>query len=91
MSSDAARLKKYKETGRFIPVTSYTGTESAKTVLQEDARFPSTKADLVKHQGWKVIDLTEEKRVHLSDLLVKLPEKTYKDVQDVITELEAFL
>lgn len=91
MSSDAARLKKYKETGRFMPVTSYTGAESAKAVLQEDARFPSTKAELVKHQGWKVIDLSEEKRVHLSDLLVKLPEKTYKGVQDVITELEAFL
>lgn len=91
MSRDAARFKKYKETGKFIPVTSYTGKESAITVLQEDAKFPSTRAELVNHQGWKVIDLTAEKRVHLSDLLVKLPEKTYTNVQEVVEELEAFL
>ncbi len=91
MNSDAARLKEYKETGRFIPVTSYTGVESAKAVLQEDATFPTTKAELISHQGWKVIDLTENKRVHLSDLLIKLPKKTYTSVRGVITELDACL
>ncbi len=91
MSRDAARFKKYKETGKFIPVTSYTGKESAIAVLQEDAKFPSTKTELVNHQGWKVIDLTAEKRVHLSDLLYKLPEKTYMNVQEVVDQLEAFL
>jgi uncharacterized protein YecE (DUF72 family) len=51
MSSDALRFKKFKETGKFIPVTEYTGGESVKTVLREDARFPSTKAELIEHQG----------------------------------------
>lgn len=91
MSSDAARFKKYKETGKFLPITAYTGVDSAKAVLQEDAKFPSSKAELVEHQGWKVIDLTTDRRVHLSDLLSKLPEKTYNDVQDVIEELEVFV
>ncbi len=91
MNTDALRFKKYKDTGRFIPITAFTGINSAKTVLQEDARFPSTKTELVKHQGWKVIDLTVDKRVHMSELLSKLPEKVYTNVGEVIEELEAIM
>lgn len=91
MSSDASRFKRYKETGTFLPVTAYTGIDSSKSVLREDAKFPSTKAELLRHQGWKVIDLTLDKRVHLSELLSKIPEKTYNNVREVAEELEAFL
>jgi len=91
MNTDALRFKKYKETGKFLPVTAYTGIDSAKAVLEEDAKFPSTKAELVRHQGWKAIDLTADKRVHLSELLSKLPEKTYNGVKEIVKELEALL
>ena len=91
MNTDALRFKKYKETGRFPPVTAYTGISSAKSVLEEDAKFPSTKAELIRHQGWKIFDLTADKRVHLSEILSKLPEKTYSGVKDIVKELEAFL
>jgi hypothetical protein len=88
MNTDAARFKTYKEKGVFLPVTSFTGTNSARAVLSEDSRFPSTKAELIEHQGWKVIDLETDKRVHLSELLSKLPEKTYYSVEEVVHELE---
>ncbi len=91
MSNDASRFKKHKETGEFVPVTDYTGVDSARAVLKEDARFPTTRAELLEHQGWKVIDLTADRRVHLSELLGKLPEKTYNGVQEVVKELEALL
>lgn len=91
MNTDALRFKKFKETGKFLPVTAYAGIDSARAVLEEDARFPSTKAELISHQGWKVIDLTVDKRVHLSELLSKLPEKTYNGVKEIVKELEAFL
>lgn len=91
MNTDALRFKKYKEAGMFLPVTTYTGIDSAKAVLEEDARFPSTKTELIRHQGWKVVDLTADKRVHLSELLSKLPEKTYNGVEEIVKELEAFL
>ena len=91
MASDAARFKRYRETGKFLPVTAYTGIDSARAVLQEDARFPSTKAKLIEHQGWKVIDLTPDKRVHLSELLSEIPEKTYNSIHEVTEELRAFL
>ncbi|UCG36792.1 MAG: DUF72 domain-containing protein [Candidatus Bathyarchaeota archaeon] len=91
MNTDAARFKKYKEAGEFPPITVYTGADSVRTVLREDANFPSSKKKLVAHQGWKVVDLTGDKRVHLSELLSKLPEKTYNSIKDVIEELEVFM
>jgi uncharacterized protein YecE (DUF72 family) len=89
MNVDAVRFKQYKETGAFPQVTQFTGLDSARAVLGEDARFPSTKTELIEHQGWKVIDLTEKKRVHLSDLLSKLPEGTYDSLETVVRELKA--
>jgi len=89
MNVDAIRFRQYKETGTFLPVTQFTGADSARAVLSDDARFPSTKAELIEHQGWKVIDLTEKKRVHLSDLLSRLPEKTYDNLETVVKELKA--
>jgi uncharacterized protein YecE (DUF72 family) len=87
MYKDAARFKIYKETGKFPPVTNATGQQSLKAALMEDARFPATREELMKDQGWKVIDLTENKRVHASTLLEKLPERVFKDLDDVLVSL----
>jgi hypothetical protein len=87
MFKDAARFKIYKETGEFPMVTKSTGIDSLIEVLKEDARFPSNKNELINHLGWKVIDLTPKKRVHASDLLQKLPEKTYYDIDDIVQML----
>jgi uncharacterized protein YecE (DUF72 family) len=89
MFKDAARFLMYKETGDFPMVTRSTGVNSLVEVLKEDARFPSTKEELVLHQGWKIIDLTEEKRVMASYLLDRLPDKTYYDLDEVVKVLEA--
>jgi uncharacterized protein YecE (DUF72 family) len=91
MSIDALRFAEYKKTGNFLPVTAYTGLASARAVLSEDAVFPSSKQSLICDQGWKVIDLTAEKRVHLSELLSKMPEKTYASLDEVVSALEATL
>jgi uncharacterized protein YecE (DUF72 family) len=88
MATDAVRMMQYKKTGEFLPVTAFIGADSARAVLSEDAKFPSSKEDLIEHQGWKVVDLTSEKRVHLSDLLSKIPKKTYNGVDEVIQVLE---
>jgi len=88
MNTDAARFMQYKKTGNFMPVTSFTGVDSVTMVLREDAVFPSSKSDLIEHQGWKVVDVTADKRVHLSELLSGIPEKTYNDVDEVAKELK---
>jgi uncharacterized protein YecE (DUF72 family) len=89
MNTDAARFKEYKHTGTFLPVTSYTGVDSAKNVLAEDVRFPASKSELVEKQGWKVIDLTKHRRVHLSEILARVPEKTYNSLPEIIEALGA--
>jgi hypothetical protein len=88
MSMDAARFLQYKKTGKLMPVTSYTGVDSVRAVLSEDAQFPSSKSKLIEHQGWKVVDVTTDNRVHLSELLSNIPEKTYNSVDEVAAELE---
>jgi hypothetical protein len=88
MNTDALRFKQYKESGIFPSVTPFVGAESARSVLQEDAVFPSSKKELIKDQGWKIIDLTTDKRVHLSEMLATIPERIYESLDDVIQTLE---
>jgi uncharacterized protein YecE (DUF72 family) len=91
MSSDAARHMQYKKTGDFMPVTSFTGVDSAREVLAEDASFPLSKSELIDTQGWKVVDLSLDKRVHLSELLSGVPDRTYNSVEEVVKVLEAVM
>ena len=88
MNTDALRFKQYKESGIFPTVTPFVGAESARSVLQEDAVFPSSKQELIEDQGWKIIDLTTDKRVHLSEILARIPEKIYNTLEEVIQTLE---
>ena len=85
MYKDAARFKIYKETGLFSSVTGAEGQRSLRKVLMEDAEFPTTKTKLLKDQGWKVIDLTEDRRVHTSVLLDILPDKRFGNVEEVLS------
>jgi uncharacterized protein YecE (DUF72 family) len=90
MNTDAVRFLKYKNTGKFVPATLSTGIDSIKAVLSEDAHFPISKSNLVIHQGWKVVDVTLDKRVRLSELLTKLPEKTFNNIDEVASSIEEF-
>jgi uncharacterized protein YecE (DUF72 family) len=91
MNTDAARYMQYKKTGTFIPVTSFTGVDSARAVLSEDAQFPLSKSELIEKQGWKVIDLSVDRRVRLSELLSKVPNKTYDCIDEIAEALEAII
>ncbi|UCE44424.1 MAG: DUF72 domain-containing protein [Candidatus Bathyarchaeota archaeon] len=89
MYKDAARYKTYRRTGKFPMITKSTGQSSLLEVLQEDAKFPSNREELILHQGWKLIDLTEDKRVHASYMLQKLPERTYSHINEVVQSLDS--
>jgi len=39
---------------------------------------------LIRDHGWKVIDLADERRVHASDVLARLPERKYLSADDVV-------
>jgi len=91
MYKDAVRLKTYKQTGRFPMVTRSFGLESLEETLREDAKFPSSRTELIQHQGWKLIDLSKDERVRVSEVLGKLAEKSYESVEDVIHALGGLL
>ena len=89
MYKDAARMKIYKQTGKFSQITDSTGLASLEEVLSEDAAFPTTKQQLIDSQGWKLYDATENQRLHTSVTLRKLPDRTYNDTSDVIDALRS--
>jgi uncharacterized protein YecE (DUF72 family) len=91
MYKDAARLKIFKQTGIFPKVTESTGLASLQEVLEEDAKFPSTKQALMDSQGWKLFDLSDTKRIRAGELLRRLPEKIYLSVSEVVGSLESTL
>jgi uncharacterized protein YecE (DUF72 family) len=87
MYKDAARLKSYKQTGKFPMVTKSTGITSLGEVLNEDAEFPSTKQELISNQGWKIFDMTKTEKARVDDLLQRLPEGKYNSVSEVLDKL----
>ena len=91
MYKDAARLNIYKQTGRFPKITKSEGLASLEEILREDAEFPSSKQELVKDQGWKLFDVTEDNRVHAREYLQRLPERTYNSINDVMNALHSVL
>jgi uncharacterized protein YecE (DUF72 family) len=91
MNSDASRFQQHLLTGSFPSATSAVGVDSAKAVLAEDASFPSSKSELIKKQGWKVIDVKPNKTAHLSDFLGGIPDKNYGSLDEVVKELEAVI
>jgi uncharacterized protein YecE (DUF72 family) len=88
MYTDAARLKVYEKSGIFPKVTKAIGLESLRSVLDEDARFPATKSELMEKQGWKVFDITEQEHVHANTLLEKLPDRIFGSVEEVVGNLK---
>ncbi len=89
MYQDAARFLTFKRTGAFPAATDRLGLASLEEVLRPDARFPASKDDLVKDQGWKVFDLDDKTRAHAAKFLERLPEKVYADLSQVVSDLRA--
>ena len=88
MNTDAVRFVHYKKAGKFPSITGLTGVASAKAVLGEDTSFPISRQTLLAEQGWKVFDVSADKRIHLADWLCKLPDGTYNNLNEVFHALE---
>jgi uncharacterized protein YecE (DUF72 family) len=91
MYKDAARLKIYTQTGKFPMVTRSTGVTSLEEVLSEDAKFPTTKQQLVDSQGWKLFDLTKTERTRVAEFLEKLPKGAYNNMDEVTEDLKQLM
>jgi len=87
MYRDAARLTTFLKSGRFPSLTGQVGLDSLGLVLQEDAIFPTTRSNLIEKQGWKLFDKTSEERAWAKQVLEKLPDRTYRTVNDVLSSV----
>ncbi len=87
MYKDAGRFLTYVRMGKFPRATRSTGLRSLEEVLNEDARFPATQEELVGEHGWRVIDLTDDDRVHATALLDRLPPGRYGSAEAVTASL----
>jgi uncharacterized protein YecE (DUF72 family) len=88
MYRDAARLKTFLNTGKFLSLTGQVGIESLGEVLKEDTGFPISKSSLIDEQGWKLFDKTPEERVRVREALEKLPERTYRTLDELLASLK---
>ncbi len=86
MYRDAGRVKSFVEKRYFPRITNGVGIDSIRETLSEDAKFPSTKSSLLKNQGWKVYQDTDEVR-KISRVLEKLPDGEYRSLDDVLSQL----
>lgn len=87
MYRDAARIKTYLESGYFPRITNNVGVEAVKEVLREDARFPTTKIELLERQGWKLFNSNASETKRLRDVLTLIPERHYHDLGEVLKSL----
>lgn len=88
MYQDAGRVKSFIEKGYFPKITSGVGIDSIREVLSEDAKFPATRSSLVRDQGWKVFQDTEEVR-KISAILERLPEARYGSLDELIGDIRS--
>jgi len=89
MYKDAGRFLTYVRSGKFPRATRSVGVASLEKVLTEAGEFPATKADLLRDQGWRVIDLAEDRRAHASELLERLPAGRYQKAEEVVLALRS--
>jgi uncharacterized protein YecE (DUF72 family) len=88
MYRDAGLVKSFIDKGYFPKITGSVGTDSIREVLSEDARFPTNRSRLLKDQGWKVYQDTDEVR-KISTVLEKLPEGEFHSLDELMAELRS--
>lgn len=88
MFEDGVRFQHYLKTGKFRSITGATGVDSAKNVV-ERTRYPTSKAQLMKKTGWRLVELEGGKAVRLRELLKRLPSsKTYESADQVLQDMK---
>jgi len=87
MFDDAVRFMHYVKTGSFSSLTGAVGIDSVRRVI-EKVRYPVTKSVLSERLGWKLVELEKGKQTRLEELLKPLASKSYKNVEEVLREIE---
>ena len=87
MYKDAGRFLTFVRTGKAPPSTRHRGVKSLQEILEADARFPATKADLVREHGFRVVDTENGRDAHAVALLARLPLRRFVSAAEVAASL----
>ena len=85
---DAARMRSFDETGRLINTTGKSDLGSMLVAIDEYNKYPITKQELLMAHGWKVIDLKNDTRIRAKQVLMKLPDLTFQNRNQLKLRLE---
>jgi uncharacterized protein YecE (DUF72 family) len=88
MFDDALRFMKYLSKGTFPKITGSTGLASFKEIV-EKTRYPTSKSLLIKRLGWRLAEVEEGKQVRLGTFLRDLPSRTYKNAEELISDVKS--
>ncbi len=86
MFDDSKRFLSLVKEGRIPPLREKKGLEAVGDLLSRIV-YPSTKSAISKKVGWNLIETVEGRQIRLSELLDDLPSRTYKNVEDLLSEL----
>ncbi len=88
MYDDVMRIKTYIEDNYFLPNYSTRGINAVRMAILENPKFPVNKEELIKLHGWKVIDISENKRIRMSKILKKLENRIYYSIEEILKNLK---
>jgi uncharacterized protein YecE (DUF72 family) len=88
MFEDGVRFMEWLSKGTFPKITGSTGLASIRNVV-EKTRYPVAKSMLIKKLGWRLVELEEGKQVRLNTILADLPSKTYKNAEELLSDVKA--
>ncbi len=91
MIYDAARAQEYNRSGNFLSVTGKFGIQSILDAIKEHEYYPITKKDLLENHGWKIYDKSPDEHERISKVLIKIPNKTYKNRFELFSAIESVL
>ncbi len=84
MYEDAARMKAVVAGGRDQIPTGPGGLDSLKRVIALGRmRYPVSKKSLLEEFAWRTISLEPDRKIHLGEILQRLPEKQYESVEEI--------
>ncbi len=85
MYEDAARMKNIVQSGHDQVQKGPIGLDSLKRVmLFGRVKYPVSKKSLLEEFAWRTFSIGPEKKVHLEEVLQKLPEREYNSIEDLI-------
>jgi len=88
MFEDGVRFMEYLSKGTFPKITSSTGLESVKEVV-EKTRYPIAKGVLIKRLGWRLVELEEGRQVRLETVLADLHSRTFSSADELVKEVKS--